>query len=111
MAWRGRIRRATHLLLAGAGASGIGVCAGLGAGADIELGRHLASECMTCHRSAAVGGQIPNIFGLPSDRLTVLLAAYREKKLSNPVMQNIAGRLNDDEIASLALFFSVNKRP
>ena len=102
----GRITRVTFVLAGSVVASGRA-----SAGADIELGRHLASECMTCHRSAAAGGQIPNIFGLPSDRLTVLLAAYREKKLSNPVMQNIAGRLNDDEIASLALFFSVTKKP
>jgi cytochrome c553 len=31
--------------------------------------------------------------------------------LPNPVMQNIAGRLSDDEIAALAVFFSTTKRP
>jgi cytochrome c len=78
---------------------------------DIELGRYLASECMTCHRSATATSTIPNIFGLPESHLTVVIKAYRDKKLPNPVMQNIAGRLSDDEIAALAVYFSTTKRP
>jgi cytochrome c553 len=81
------------------------------AAGDIELGRYLASECMTCHRSATTTSTIPNIFGLPEPHLTVVIKAYRDKKLPNPVMQNIAGRLSDDEIAALALYFSTTKRP
>jgi cytochrome c len=81
------------------------------AAGDIELGRYLASECMTCHRSATATSTIPNIFGLPQSHLTIVIKAYRDKMLPNPVMQNIAGRLSDDEIAALAVFFSTTKRP
>ena len=78
---------------------------------DIELGRYLASECMTCHRAAAAASTIPNIFGRGESQLADLIRAYRDKKLPNPVMQTVAGRLNDEEIASLALYFSRTKTP
>ena len=78
---------------------------------DLEFGRYLATECLTCHRSATAGGAIPNIFGMAAPRFVVLVKAYRDKQLPNPVMQNVAGRLKDDEIDALAHFFAVTKRP
>jgi cytochrome c553 len=81
------------------------------AGADMELGRYLATECMTCHRTATSTSTIPNIFGLNETHLAEVIKAYRAKTLPNAVMQTIAGRLNDDEIASLALYFSRTKKP
>ena len=87
----------------------------LGAGAaakpDIELGRYLASECLTCHRTAAATSAIPNIFGMAPPRFTTLIKAYREKQLPNPVMQNIASRLKDEDIEALAAYFAETKRP
>ena len=35
-----------------------------------------------------------------------LMFAYRSKEMENPVMQMIAGRLDDEQIGSLALYFS-----
>jgi cytochrome c553 len=81
------------------------------AGGDLELGRYLASECMTCHRTGTATSTIPNIFGLAETHLTIVIKAYRDKELPNPVMQNIASRLTDEEIASLALYFSRAKKP
>jgi cytochrome c len=81
------------------------------AGADMELGRYLATECMTCHRAATATSTIPNIFGLNEMHLAEVIKAYRAKTLPNAVMQTIAGRLSDDEIASLALYFSRTKNP
>jgi cytochrome c len=78
---------------------------------DIEFGRYLASECLTCHRNAPAGGVIPNIFGVAEAKLVELIKAYRDQKLPNPVMQSVANRLKDDEIAALAHFFSVTKKP
>ena len=64
---------------------------------DIELGRHHASLCMTCHRTAtSAGSAIPNIFGMPEARMITLLKAYRDKQLPNPVMQGIAFGFKDD---------------
>jgi cytochrome c len=78
---------------------------------DLEFGRYLATECLTCHRSATVGGAIPNIFGMSEPRFTVLIKAYRDKQLPNPVMQSVASRLKDDEIDALAHYFAVTKKP
>ena len=78
--------------------------------ADIELGRYLATECMTCHR-VATGGAIPNIFGLAETTFAELMRAYREKHLPNEVMRSIASRLSDEDIAALALFFATTKKP
>jgi len=78
---------------------------------DLEFGRYLATECLTCHRGGAAGGAIPNIFGMAEARFTVLIRAYREKQLPNPVMQSVASRLKDDEIDALAHYFAVTKAP
>jgi cytochrome c553 len=86
-----------------------GVSAGYGA--DAELGRHLSSECMTCHGTAKPGSTIPNIFGLGESHFVAVIKAYRDKALPNPVMQNIASLLSDDDIAALALYFESAKKP
>ena len=78
---------------------------------DSEFGRYLAAECLTCHRTATATTTIPNIFGMAAPRFTTLIKAYRDKQLPNPVMQNIASRLKDDEIAALAAYFATTKRP
>jgi cytochrome c len=77
---------------------------------DLELGRYLGAECLTCHRAATASSAIPNIFGVAPATLTQLLKAYRNKELPNPVMQTIAGRLKDDEIEALAAYFATLKR-
>lgn len=79
------------------------------AAADLELGRYLATECMTCHRPGAATAAIPNIYGLAEASFAEVMKGYRDKRLANPVMQNIAGRLSDDDIAALALFFATTK--
>ena len=78
--------------------------------ADVELGRYLATECLTCHR-AATGAAIPNIFGIAETTFAEVVKAYRSKQRENPVMQTIAGRLKDDEIEALAAYFAITKRP
>ena len=78
---------------------------------DLEFGRYLATECLTCHRSATVGGAIPNIFGMAEPRFIVLVKAYRDKQLPNPVMQSVASRLKDDDIDALAHYFAMTKKP
>jgi cytochrome c553 len=88
-----------------------GIAAENAAAVDVELGRYLATECLTCHRATAAGGAIPNIFGIDEARFAETVAAYRDKKLPNPVMQNIASRLTDEEIAALAGYFATAVKP
>jgi cytochrome c len=78
---------------------------------DLEFGRYLATECLSCHRSAIAGGAIPNIFGMAETKFTALIKAYRDKQLPNQVMQSVTSRLKDDEIDALAHFFAVTKKP
>lgn len=72
---------------------------------DVEYGEYLASECKTCHQASGGDDGIPNIVGLGTDIFVTAMHAYRTKNRDNPVMQLIAGRLNDEEIAALAAYF------
>lgn len=80
-------------------------------GADIEYGRHLSSECTTCHGASKADSTIPIIHGLGEFHFVEVIKAYRAKTLPNPVMQNIAARLGDEEIAALAAYFATAKKP
>jgi cytochrome c553 len=107
--WRRRLRPLSWVALLVAAVTGDRVTGALGA-PDFELGRYLASECMTCHRTATAAGTIPDIFGMAEPSFTTLIKAYRDKQLPNPVMQNVASRLKDDEIEALAAYFAQTKR-
>jgi cytochrome c553 len=78
---------------------------------DIALGRYLSAECVTCHRGGTARSAIPNIYGLAENAFVAVIQAYRDKRLNNAVMQNIAGRLKDEEIEALAAYFARTKRP
>ena len=73
---------------------------------DIEYGEYLGAECAACHLQTGVSEGIPAINGMDAEVFVALMLAYRSKEMENPVMQMIAGRLNDEEIGSLALYFS-----
>ena len=98
----------------GAHASGTVLFAAVGAASaapDVELGRYLSAECVTCHGGASATSTIPNIYGLAEQTFVEMVKAYRDKKLANAVMQNIAGRLKDQEIEALAAYFARTRRP
>ena len=77
---------------------------------DIEYGQYLGAECATCHRAGAIEG-IPAINGMDAEVFVALMLAYRSKLMENPVMQMIAGRLDDEQVGSLALYFSTLEPP
>ena len=95
-------------------AAGIALaCAGanvLRAAGDRALGEYLSSECVTCHRIGAQSQSIPAIAGLPPATFVRLLNEYRLKRRANPIMQTIAARLSDDEMAALAEYFGAWRR-
>lgn len=73
---------------------------------DRELGAYLSNECVACHQiSGHVTGGVPRITGWPEDHFVAVMNSYKEKHRENPIMQTIAGRLADDEIAALAAYF------
>jgi cytochrome c553 len=70
------------------------------------LGRYLSSECVTCHQiSGKESAGIPPIVGWPKAAFIAVLKSYRAKERDSDVMQTIASRLTDDEIAALAAYF------
>ena len=75
-------------------------------GADIEYGEYLSSECSACHHKAGAKKGIPSLTNLDAERFVYLLKAYRSKELKNAVMRSVAGRLDDNQIASLVLYFT-----
>ena len=72
--------------------------------ADLGYGEYLAGECVTCHRKSGAG--IPQINGIEAETFVTIIKAYRSKELDNKVMQMMAGRLDDEQIISLAAYFS-----
>ncbi|WP_299614963.1 c-type cytochrome [uncultured Tateyamaria sp.] len=72
---------------------------------DPEYGEYLSGECTTCHQAAGGDDGIPSITLWPEDQFVVAMHAYKNKQRNHPVMQMIAGRLADDEIAALAAYF------
>lgn len=72
---------------------------------DPEYGEYLSGECTTCHQASGGDDGIPSITLWPEENFVVAMHAYKDKERAHPVMQMIAGRLGDDEIAALAAYF------
>ena len=78
---------------------------------DIEYGEYLGAECAACHLQTGASKDIPVINGMDAGVFVALMLAYRSKEMENPIMQMIAGRLDDEQIGSLALYFSKLEPP
>ena len=76
------------------------------AGADTGYGEYLSGECVTCHSQTGVDKGIPSINGLDAEVFASVMHAYKTGDMEHPVMQMVAGRLDDEQIASLAVYFS-----
>ena len=74
--------------------------------ADIAYGEYLAGECVTCHSSGSSEGNIPNIAGVNAKIIASALHSFQTKERENKVMQLVAERLDNEQIASLAVYFS-----
>ncbi len=73
---------------------------------DVAYGEYLASECLTCHRRDGADDGIPSIVKWPEEDFVIAMHAYKRKLRVHPVMQMMAGRLSDEEIAALAAYFA-----
>jgi len=72
---------------------------------DPEYGEYLSAECTTCHQLDGEYDGIPAITGWYEEDFVLAMHAYKQKIRTHPVMQMMAGRLSDDEIAALATYF------
>ncbi len=73
---------------------------------DAEYGEYLATECSTCHQLDGDDEGIPSITGWPEEDFVVAMHAYKIQLRPHPVMQMLAGRLTDEEIAALAAYYA-----
>lgn len=78
---------------------------------DIEYGRYLSSECVTCHQASGADEGIPSITGWKQDVFITVLEAYQKRELPNPVMRNIAANLDGEQMKALAAFFATLPLP
>ena len=76
------------------------------AGADVGYGEYLSGECVTCHSQQGVNKGIPVINGLDAEVFATVMQAYKTGDMEHPVMQMVAGRLDGEQIASLAVYFA-----
>jgi cytochrome c len=73
---------------------------------DVAYGEYLAQECTTCHqRDGSMQGGVPPITGWPVEDFAIAMHSYKVGLRVNQVMQMMAQRLADDEIAALAAYF------
>ncbi len=72
---------------------------------DPEFGEYLSTECTTCHRVDGEYDGIPVITGWYEEDFVLAMHAYKSGIRPHPVMQMMAGRLSDEEIAALAAYF------
>lgn len=81
------------------------------ASGDVEYGAYLASECAGCHQPSDTDGAIPNLNGYDAEVFIEIMNLYRAKELDNPSMQNVAARLQDEDISALAAYFASLEAP
>ncbi len=77
---------------------------------DPAYGEYLSGECVTCHRTDGDDAGIPAITRWPAEDFVVALHAYKTGLRPHPVMQMVARRLSNEEIAALAAYFETIDR-
>lgn len=69
--------------------------------ADEALARHLASACASCHLIGEPTQGIPDIHGMEPATLITIFNEYREGVRQHRLMNTIASRYTDEELAVL----------
>lgn len=72
---------------------------------DPAYGEYLSGECTSCHQASGLASGIPSITNWPADVFVSAMHAYKDGVRAHPVMQMMAGRLSNEEIAALAAYF------
>jgi cytochrome c len=99
-----RRRFGTFVLLAAA--ASVSAAASARANNEIEYGKHLSSECTTCHKLDGSGGQqIPPITGWTPAEFISILTLYKYGHRHNPAMESVAKSLDDEQMKALAAYF------
>ena len=76
--------------------------------ADLQAGRQKAQMCATCHGAVGMAtmANTPHLAGQPEVYLSEQLKNFRSGRRTHEMMSLIAKPLTDDDIQSLALWYS-----
>ena len=72
---------------------------------DPAYGEYLSGECTSCHQADGAASGIPSITHWPVADFVAAMHAYKDGARIHPVMQMMAARLSNEEIAALAAYF------
>lgn len=72
---------------------------------DPAYGEYLSGECTACHQTSGDASGIPSITNWPTEDFVIAMHAYKDGVRPHPVMQMMATRLSNEEIAALAAYF------
>lgn len=72
---------------------------------DPAYGEYLSGECTACHQTSGAASGIPSITNWPTEDFVIAMHAYKDGVRPHPVMQMMATRLSNEEIAALAAYF------
>lgn len=72
---------------------------------DPAYGEYLSGECAACHQRDGGATGIPSITNWQRPDFVVAMHAYKTGERDHPVMQMMASRLSNEEIAALAAYF------
>lgn len=73
---------------------------------DPAYGEYLSGECTSCHLINGSDSGIPPITNWPNTSFVTAMHAYKQGEREHPVMQMMAARLSNEEIAGLAAYFN-----
>ena len=77
----------------------------------LAYGRHLASECTSCHRIDGTDNGIPSITGWPMRNFVETMDFYKAGARPNPVMVSVAQSLDEAQMKALASYFGSLPKP
>lgn len=74
---------------------------------DAAAGKTKSSQCASCHGvTGKGGGPNPPIAGLDKAKFATAIADFKSGKRKNPMMEMMAKKLSDADVADLAAYFS-----
>jgi sulfide dehydrogenase cytochrome subunit len=80
--------------------------------ADADLGRDVAANCATCHRTDAPrgsAGAIPGLIGRDKNELILAMQEFRDGRRPSTVMQQLAKGYTETQIEAAAAYLARQK--
>lgn len=74
---------------------------------DAAAGKTKSNQCASCHgTSGKGGGPNPALAGIDNAKFATAIADFKSGKRKNPMMEMMAKKLSDADVADLAAYYS-----